>query len=62
MSIIRRKGFLLITEQEMLLFIKELGSLLRDYKKCNEELLRQEIHKDILLLSAVIYDGKGDTH
>ncbi|WP_192885663.1 hypothetical protein [Priestia megaterium] len=52
----------MITEQEMLLFVKELGSLLRDYKKCNEELLRQEIHKDILLLSAVIYDGKVDIH
>ena len=55
-----KEGILLINEQEMLLFIKELGHLLRDYKKCKEELLRQEIYKDILLLSAVIYEGKGD--
>ncbi|MFP7736990.1 hypothetical protein ACLHDF_27355 [Priestia aryabhattai] len=52
----------MITEQEMLLFIKELGHLLRNYKECNEELLKQEIYKEILLLSAVIYDGEGDIH
>jgi hypothetical protein len=42
LSIIGKKGFLLINGQEMLLFIKELGHLLSNYKEFNIEETRQK--------------------
>ncbi|HWO95568.1 hypothetical protein P8864_09740 [Priestia flexa] len=49
-------------EQEIFLFIKELGRLLNDYKKCGEVPFRQEIYRDILLLSdAINYDNDDNS-
>lgn len=38
-------------EYETLLFIKELGRLMADYDKCDNQEAKNEIYKDILLLS-----------
>ncbi|MDQ0242620.1 hypothetical protein J2S09_000156 [Bacillus fengqiuensis] len=39
---------------ETLLFIKELGRLMDDYEKCDDREAKDEIYKDILLLSDAI--------
>ncbi|MBU8754155.1 hypothetical protein [Priestia megaterium] len=44
----------MINEQETLLFIKELGRLLKDYQNCSNTSVKSEIYKDIVLLSNVI--------
>ncbi|MFC3883816.1 hypothetical protein ACFOU2_10005 [Bacillus songklensis] len=44
----------MLYNDEILLFIEELGRLLNDYNKCEEGTIKQEIYKDILLLSDVI--------
>ncbi|MDO6849789.1 hypothetical protein Q4S57_17735 [Priestia megaterium] len=43
---------------EILLFIKELRQLLQDYQKYDNELYKEEISKDIILLSTIIYGSK----
>ncbi|MBU8588523.1 hypothetical protein V7151_25855 [Priestia megaterium] len=43
---------------EIVLFIKELRRLLQDYQKYDNELYKEEISKDILLLSTIIYGSK----
>ena len=43
---------------EILLFIKELRQLLDDYQKYDNELYKEEISKDIILLSTIIYGNK----
>ncbi|MCM3792796.1 MULTISPECIES: hypothetical protein [Priestia] len=43
---------------EIVLFIKELRQLLQDYQKYDNELYKEEISKDILLLSTIIYGNK----
>jgi hypothetical protein len=54
----RREYRMIIGEKELLLFIKELGRLLEDYKKCKDKTIQKEIHLDILLLSEVIDPNK----
>ena len=44
----------MINEQETLLFIKELGRLLKDYQNCSNASVKSEIYKDIVLLSNII--------
>ncbi|MEH7469521.1 hypothetical protein V7195_23640, partial [Priestia megaterium] len=52
---ISKQGVLtMINEQETLLFIKELGRLLKDYQNCSNASVKSEIYKDIVLLSNVI--------
>lgn len=41
-------------EFETLLFIKELGRLMDDYEKCDNQEAKDEIYQDILLLSDAI--------
>ncbi|KRD84035.1 hypothetical protein ASE51_14980 [Bacillus sp. Root147] len=43
---------------EIVLFIKELRRLLQDYQKYDNELYKEEISKDIILLSTIIYGSK----
>ncbi|UYP06087.1 hypothetical protein [Priestia megaterium] len=43
---------------EIVLFIKELHQLLKDYQKYDNELYKEEISKDIILLSTIIYGNK----
>ncbi|NGY89406.1 hypothetical protein F3K44_00645 [Bacillus megaterium] len=43
---------------EIVLFMKELRRLLQDYQKYDNELHKEEISKDILLLSTIIYGSK----
>ncbi|WP_454844341.1 hypothetical protein [Priestia megaterium] len=43
---------------EIVFFIKELRRLLQDYQKYDNELYKEEISKDILLLSTIIYGSK----
>jgi hypothetical protein len=45
-------------KHEMVLFIKELRRLLQDYQKYDNELYKEEISKDIILLSTIIYENK----
>jgi hypothetical protein len=47
-----------IGEKELLLFIKELGHLLEDHKRCKNKRVKKEIYQDILLLSDVIDPNK----
>ncbi|MGG1219922.1 hypothetical protein ABE236_20985 [Priestia endophytica] len=47
-----------IGEKELLLFIKELGHLLEDHKRCENKRVKKEIYQDILLLSDVIDPNK----
>ncbi|MFP3844917.1 hypothetical protein [Priestia filamentosa] len=53
---------MIIREKELLLFIKELGLLLEDYKKCKDKAVQKEIQQDILLLSKVIDPNKEWNH
>ncbi|MFY2248715.1 hypothetical protein ACOSZH_02400 [Priestia megaterium] len=43
---------------EIVLFIKELRRLLQDYQKPDNEFYKEEISKDIILLSTIIYGSK----
>lgn len=43
---------------EIVLFIKELRRLLQDYQKYDNEFYKEEISKDIILLSTIIYGSK----
>ncbi|MFC3885877.1 hypothetical protein ACFOU2_21330 [Bacillus songklensis] len=52
----------MLQDDEILLFIQELGRLLNDYNKCEEKAIKQEIYQDILLLSGVITISKEDAN
>lgn len=43
-----------ITEEEYLIFIREIGRLLSDYSKCEDENLKEVMGTDILLLSEIL--------
>lgn len=45
---------MMIHDEEILLFTKELGRLIQDYYSCECEKIKNEIYNDILLLSEVI--------
>lgn len=40
----------MISKAERLLFVRELGRLLNDLKKCNDDQVSECIYQDILLL------------
>jgi hypothetical protein len=44
----------MINPEEYLLFIKELGRLFDEYAECPDELLKNNIYKDIVLLGKAI--------
>ncbi|WP_192885661.1 hypothetical protein [Priestia megaterium] len=41
-------------EHNLLLFRREVNRLREEYKNCEKELIKSEIHKDIILLSNAI--------
>ena len=45
----------MIKDLEILMFIKELGRLLEDYKRCTDETIKTMIHDDILFLTKIIH-------
>ncbi|MEK4029107.1 MULTISPECIES: hypothetical protein [Bacillaceae] len=44
----------MLSDSELVIFIKELGKLIDEYYDCPKEAIRKEIHQDILLLCSVI--------
>jgi hypothetical protein len=44
----------MIVEEEVSIFIKELGYLLEEYRTCQDDGIKAEIYKDIVLLGSVI--------
>ncbi len=44
----------MIASEEHLIFIKELGRLFKEYVKCEDHGLKNEIYKDIKLLGEAI--------
>lgn len=44
----------MLSDSELVIFIKELGKLIDEYYDCPKESIRKEIHQDILLLCSVI--------
>jgi hypothetical protein len=48
------KVIYIIKNEEMLIFINELGLLIEEYKRCRNEEIKELIYDDILLLSEVI--------
>ncbi|MEC2074176.1 hypothetical protein [Alkalihalophilus marmarensis] len=44
----------MLSKAERLLFIRELGRLQKELKKCSDNQLRNAIHQDILLLRKVL--------
>ncbi|MCM3714867.1 hypothetical protein [Halalkalibacter oceani] len=44
----------MISNEEMIIFIKEFYLLLNEYQKCEDEALKKQIHNDILFLSEII--------
>jgi hypothetical protein len=52
----------MISDSELLIFIRQLGKLIGEYYDCTEELIKKEIHQDILLLSSIIHTEGDDKH
>ncbi|MBN8253293.1 hypothetical protein LZP85_06420 [Priestia flexa] len=48
----------MITKKEAFLFHHELNRLLADYRNCSNSSIRDEIYKDILLITNVIHEFK----
>lgn len=44
----------IIKNDEMLIFINELGLLIDEYQRCKNTEIKEQIYDDILLLSEVI--------
>jgi hypothetical protein len=44
----------MVKDLEILMFIKELGRLLEDYKKCTDETVKAMIQDDIMFLTKII--------
>ncbi|WP_176713609.1 hypothetical protein [Pseudobacillus wudalianchiensis] len=52
----------MISDSELVIFMKELGKLIDEYYGCPKESIKKEIHQDILLLCSVISSENGDHH
>ncbi|WP_180955017.1 hypothetical protein [Bacillus sp. V3-13] len=46
----------MVTEYDHLLYIKEIGNLLDEYKKCSDPNIQQHIYKDIVLLCEALIE------
>jgi len=44
----------MVAVEEHMIFIKELGRLFDEYSQCEDERLKKEIYKDILLIGEAI--------
>jgi hypothetical protein len=44
----------MINDEEKLIFLKELGRLIDDYKKCCDDEYQEQIYEDIMHLISVI--------
>ncbi|MBM7694519.1 hypothetical protein JOC77_003982 [Peribacillus deserti] len=50
-----------MTHSEQSIYIKELGRLIDDYYKCPLDKVREQIQRDIVLLSTVLDSDKHHT-
>ncbi|WP_157801040.1 hypothetical protein [Bacillus solitudinis] len=44
----------MISNEEMILFIKEIYLLTNEYEKCDEAVIKEQIYNDILFFSKII--------
>ncbi len=44
----------MISNEEMVIFIKEINLLINDYNRCDDILVKKQIYDDILLLNKVL--------
>lgn len=49
-----KENFVMINEEEKLIFLKELGRLIEDYKRCCDDEYQEQIYEDIMHLINVI--------
>ena len=49
-----KENFAMINEEEKLIFLKELGRLIDDYKRCCDDEYQEQIYEDIMHLINVI--------
>ena len=48
----------MVTNDEMIIFIEEIYMLIKEYKKCDNEQIKKQIYRDILILSVVISEDE----
>jgi hypothetical protein len=44
----------MISNEEMIMFMKEINLLIKEYKRCDDEYIKRKINDDIFFLSEII--------